>query len=149
MHGEEPHNTEHSGLHNYSGQPVGRGQIRPAQHPSHLAARGLSRQDTFDSEMQGSRDSAYPELGDSCTDIKTHPYEEPEPRGPRGPSRHHHQRQSSWDAEEPDRQNHNRPLRGRGKGRDRYCQNEEEEEEETTGCNQNDVEDWGQDAYIH
>ncbi|KAL8175888.1 UNVERIFIED_CONTAM: Voltage-dependent L-type calcium channel subunit beta-1 [Gekko kuhli] len=147
VHGEEPHNTEHSGLHNYSGQPVGRGQIRPLQHPSHLAARGLSRQDTFDSETQGSRDSAYTEPGDSCMDIETDPYEEPEPRGPHGPGQRRHQRQSSWDAEEPDRQNHNRPLRGRGKGQERYCQNEEEEEE-TIGRNQN-VEDWGRDAYIH
>ncbi|XP_060112043.1 voltage-dependent L-type calcium channel subunit beta-1 isoform X3 [Heteronotia binoei] len=146
VHGEEPHNTEPSGLHNYSGQPVVRGQIRPAQHPSHLAARGLSRQDTFDSETQGSRDSAYTEPGDSCMDIETDPYEEPEPRSLHGTGRRH-QRQSSWDAEEPDRQNHNRPLRGRGKGRERYGQNEEEEE--TIGRNQNDVEDWGRDAYIH
>ncbi|XP_015276279.1 PREDICTED: voltage-dependent L-type calcium channel subunit beta-1 isoform X2 [Gekko japonicus] len=149
VHGEEPHNTEHSGLHNYSGQPVGRSQVRPVQHPSHLAARGLSRQDTFDSETQDSRDSAYTEPGDSCMDIETDPYEEPEPRGPHGPGHRRHQRQSSWDAEEPDRQNHNRPLHGRGKGRERYCQNEEEEEEETIGHNQNDVEDWGRDAYIH
>nr|XP_056720724.1 voltage-dependent L-type calcium channel subunit beta-1 isoform X4 [Euleptes europaea] len=144
VHGEEPHNAEHTGLHNCSGQPVGRGQIQPVQHPSHLAARGLSRQDTFDSETQGSRDSAYTEPGDSCMDIETDPYEEPEPHGP---GHRHHQRQPSWDAEEPDRQNHNRPLRGRGKGRERYCQNEEGEE--TVGHNQNDVENWGRDAYIH
>ncbi|XP_048373247.1 voltage-dependent L-type calcium channel subunit beta-1 isoform X5 [Sphaerodactylus townsendi] len=149
VHGEEPHNAEHAGLHNYSGQLVGHGQIRPAQHPSHLATRGLSRQDTFDSETQGSRDSAYTEPGDSCMDIETDPYEEPEPRGPHGLGHRHHQRQSSWDAEEPDRQNHNRPLRGRGKGRERYCQNEEEEEEEPVGCNRNEVEDWERNVYIH
>lgn len=144
VHGEEPHDTEHASLHDYAGQPAGRGQIRPMQHPSHLAARGLSRQDTFDVETQGSRDSAYTEPGDSCMDIETDPYEEPEPRGPHGLSHHHHQRQSSWDAEEPDRQNHNRPLHGRGKGHERYCQNEEE----ALGRNHNDVEDWGRDAYI-
>ncbi|XP_077169258.1 voltage-dependent L-type calcium channel subunit beta-1 isoform X2 [Paroedura picta] len=147
VHGEEPHKARHSGLHNYSGPPVGRGQIRPAQHPSHLAARGLSRQDTFDAEMQGSRDPASTEPGDPCMDIKADPYEETEPRGPA--RRPPHQRQSSWDAEEPDRQNHNRPLRVRGKGRERYCHEEEEEEEETAGRNQNDGEDWGRDAYIH
>ncbi|KAJ6660679.1 hypothetical protein lerEdw1_017676 [Lerista edwardsae] len=144
VHGEEPHDTEHASLHDYAGQPAGRGQIRPMQPPSHLTARGLSRQDTFDSETQGSRDSAYTEPGDSCMDIETDPYEESEPRGPHGLGHRRHQRQGSWDAEEPDRQNHNRPLHGRGKGRERYCQNEEE----ALGRNHNDVEDWGRDAYI-
>ncbi|XP_053119233.1 voltage-dependent L-type calcium channel subunit beta-1 isoform X4 [Hemicordylus capensis] len=144
VHGEEPHDSEHASLHEYAGQPTGRGQVRPIQPPSHLAARGLSRQDTFDSETQGSRDSTYTEPGDSCMDIETDPYEEPEPRGLHGLGHRRHQRQGSWDAEEPDRQNHNRPLRGRGKGRERYCQNEEE----ALGRNHNEVEDWGRDAYI-
>lgn len=145
MHGEEPHDAEHASLHDYAGQPAGHGQIRPVQPPSHLAARGLSRQDTFDAETQGSRDSSYTEPGDSCMDIETDPYEESEPRGPRSLGhQRHHQRQGSWDAEEPDRQNHNRPLHGRGKGHERYCQNEEE----ALGHNRNNVEDWGRDVYI-
>ncbi|XP_053870638.1 voltage-dependent L-type calcium channel subunit beta-1 isoform X5 [Malaclemys terrapin pileata] len=108
-------------------------------------------QDTFDSETQGSRDSAYTEPGDSCMDMETDPYEEPEPRGgtpgayPRGLGRHHlHQRQGSWDEAEPDHQNHNRQLRGRSKGRDRYCPNEEE----AMSRNKNDLEGWGRDVYI-
>uniref|UniRef100_A0A8D2L9T7 Uncharacterized protein n=1 Tax=Varanus komodoensis TaxID=61221 RepID=A0A8D2L9T7_VARKO len=109
-------------------------QICSLQPPSHFAARGLSRQDTFDSEMQGGRDSAY-----------TDPAEEPvlhraQCRG------HRHSRpqsQGSWEGEEPDRPN-NRPLRGRAKGREQYGPNEEE----ALGHNHNDMEDWGRDAYI-
>ncbi|XP_032094162.1 voltage-dependent L-type calcium channel subunit beta-1 [Thamnophis elegans] len=163
VHGEEPHDPEHPGLHSYTGQPVGHGQIRSMVPPSHLAARGLSRQDTFDSEMPGSRDSAYTDPTDSCMDIETDPYEEPElpclshRQGAweaEEPEPHHFQGrghrplqcQGSLEAKEPDRQNHNRSLRGRGKGRERYCQ--EEEEVEVLGHNQNNMEDWGRDAYI-
>ncbi|XP_070584957.1 voltage-dependent L-type calcium channel subunit beta-1 isoform X1 [Erythrolamprus reginae] len=163
VHGEESHDPEHPGLHSYTGQPVGHGQIRSTVPPSHLAARGLSRQDTFDSEMPGSRDSAYTDPTDSCMDIETDPYEEseppclshrqgaweaeePEPHHFQGRGHHSPQCQGSLEAEEPDRQNHNRSLRGRGKGRERYCQ--EEEELEALGHNQNNMEDWGRDAYI-
>uniref|UniRef100_A0A674JMC4 Calcium voltage-gated channel auxiliary subunit beta 1 n=1 Tax=Terrapene triunguis TaxID=2587831 RepID=A0A674JMC4_9SAUR len=142
---------ERASLHDYPGELVNRGQGRPGQQHARLANRGLSRQDTFDSETQGSRDSAYTEPGDSCMDMETDPYEEPEPRGgtpgayPRGLGRHHlHQRQGSWDEAEPDHQNHNRQLRGRSKGRDRYCPNEEE----AMSRNKNDLEGWGRDVYI-
>ncbi|XP_028559841.2 voltage-dependent L-type calcium channel subunit beta-1 isoform X3 [Podarcis muralis] len=167
VHGEEPLDPEHTSLHDYAGQLAGHGQIRAAPPPSHFAARGLSRQDTFDSETQGSRDSAYTDPADSCMDIETDPYEEPEPRRthclghrrlqgswePEEPEQQrshlrghrHPQRQGSWEAEEPDRQNHNRSLRGHGKGRERYCQSEEEE---GLRRNHNDVEDWARDAYI-
>ncbi|CAI5790360.1 voltage-dependent L-type calcium channel subunit beta-1 isoform X6 [Podarcis lilfordi] len=167
VHGEEPLDPEHTSLHDYAGQLAGHGQIRAAPPPSHFAARGLSRQDTFDSETQGSRDSAYTDPADSCMDIETDPYEEPEPRRahclghrrlqgswePEEPEQQrghlrghrHPQRQGSWEAEEPDRQNHNRSLRGHSKGRERYCQSEEEE---GLRRNHNDVEDWARDAYI-
>lgn len=166
MHGEEPQDAERASLHEYAGQPVGRGQIRSMQPPSHFAAQSLSRQDTFDTETQGSRDSAYIDPVDSCMDMETDLYEEPEPRRPQGLGHRHPQRQGSWEAEEPephrgqyrghrqlrgsweaeepDRQNHNRPLRGRGKGRGRYCQ----DEEEALGRNHNNVEDWNRDPYI-
>ncbi|XP_050790487.1 voltage-dependent L-type calcium channel subunit beta-1 isoform X2 [Gopherus flavomarginatus] len=151
VHGEQTREGERASLHDYSGELVNRGQGRPGQQHARLANRGLSRQDTFDSETQGSRDSAYTELGDSCMDMETDPYEEPEPRGgtpgayPRGLGRHHlHQRQGSWDEAEPDHQNHNRQLRGRSKGRDRYCPSEEE----AMSRNKNDLEGWGRDVYI-
>ncbi|XP_074835456.1 voltage-dependent L-type calcium channel subunit beta-1 isoform X5 [Carettochelys insculpta] len=151
VHGEQMREGERASLHDYPGEPVNRGQGRLSQQHARLANRGLSRQDTFDSETQGSRDSAYTEPGDSCMDMETDPYEEPEaePRGgtpslyPRGVGRHH-QRQGSWDEPEPDQQNHNRQLRGRSKGRDRYCPSEEE----AMSRNKNDLEGWGRDVYI-
>uniref|UniRef100_A0A3P8RUA8 Calcium channel, voltage-dependent, beta 1 subunit n=1 Tax=Amphiprion percula TaxID=161767 RepID=A0A3P8RUA8_AMPPE len=114
-----------------------RGQLRGG------SGRGLSRQDTFDSETQGSRDSAYTEAGDSCMDIETDPYEEPEPyRGGGGSRLHlaqHHGRQASW--EDEGTQPH-----GRAKLRERYCQEPVE-----TGANMSrnkNQDDWGRDVYI-
>nr|XP_043906749.1 voltage-dependent L-type calcium channel subunit beta-1 isoform X3 [Solea senegalensis] len=130
-----------------------RGQLRGG------SGRGLSRQDTFDSETQGSRDSAYTEAGDSCMDIETDPYEEPEPyRGGGGSRLHlaqHHGRQASWEDEgaEPDQENLNHPPmpsqmqpHGRAKLRERYCQDPVD-----TGANvsrNKNQDDWGRDVYI-
>ncbi|KAM6957621.1 voltage-dependent L-type calcium channel subunit beta-1-like [Aplochiton taeniatus] len=131
-----------------------RGQLRGG------SGRGLSRQDTFDSETQGSRDSAYTEAGDSCMDIETDPYEEPEPYQGGGGSRlhlaQHHGRQASWEDEgaEPDQENLNHPPMpsqpqqqpGRAKLRERYCQDQGD-----TGANishNKNQEDWGRDVYI-
>ncbi|XP_053706716.1 voltage-dependent L-type calcium channel subunit beta-1 isoform X3 [Synchiropus splendidus] len=120
------------------------------------SGRTLSRQDTFDSETQGSRDSAYTEAGDSCMDIETDPYEEPEPYRAGGGSRlhlaQHHGRQASWEDEgaEPDQENLNHPVQsqtqvhGRAKLRERYCQ---EAPDANTGRNKNQ-DDWGRDVYI-
>ncbi|XP_062294086.1 voltage-dependent L-type calcium channel subunit beta-1 isoform X2 [Scomber scombrus] len=173
VHGEqkrEGHLTECGGsgtLHDYQtdlgGKPQqqqqqtylrsSRGQLRGG------SGRGLSRQDTFDSETQGSRDSAYTEAGDSCMDIETDPYEEPEPyRGSGGSRLHlaqHHGRQASWEDEgaEPDQENLNHPPmpsqtqpHGRAKLRERYCQ-----EPVDTGANMSrnkNQDDWGRDVYI-
>ncbi|XP_037331477.2 voltage-dependent L-type calcium channel subunit beta-1 isoform X2 [Pungitius pungitius] len=130
-----------------------RGQLRGG------SGRGLSRQDTFDSETQGSRDSAYTEAGDSCMDIETDPYEEPEPyRGGGGSRLHlaqHHGRQASWEDEgaEPDQENLNHPAapsqtqgHGRAKLRERYCQDPVD-----SGANMSrnkNQDDWGRDVYI-
>ncbi|XP_054908043.1 voltage-dependent L-type calcium channel subunit beta-1 isoform X1 [Poeciliopsis prolifica] len=124
-----------------------------------VSGRGLSRQDTFDSETQGSRDSAYTEAGDSCMDIETDPYEEPDPyRGGGGSRLHlaqHHGRQGSWEDEgaEPDQENLNHPSmpsqtqpHGRAKLRERYCQDPVD-----TGSNMSrnkNQDDWGKDVYI-
>ncbi|XP_024127984.1 voltage-dependent L-type calcium channel subunit beta-1 isoform X4 [Oryzias melastigma] len=130
-----------------------RGQLRGG------SSRGLSRQDTFDSETQGSRDSAYTEAGDSCMDIETDPYEEPEPYRSGGGSRlhlaQHHGRQASWEDEgaEPDQENLNHPPmpsqtqpHGRAKLKERYCQDPVD-----TGANMSrnkNQDDWGRDVYI-
>uniref|UniRef100_A0A4W5QBJ7 Voltage-dependent L-type calcium channel subunit beta-1 n=1 Tax=Hucho hucho TaxID=62062 RepID=A0A4W5QBJ7_9TELE len=163
-------------LHDYQSDQGGKQQQQQHQqqkqqtylHSSrgHLQAgggRGLSRQDTFDSETQGSRDSAYTEAGDSCMDIETDPYEESEMYrgvGGGGSRLHlaqHHGRQASWEDEgaEPDQENLNHPpmpshtqpgQHGRAKLRERYCQ-----EPGDTGANMGrnkNQEDWGRDVYI-
>ncbi|KAL2100865.1 hypothetical protein ACEWY4_002626 [Coilia grayii] len=124
--------------------------------------RSLSRQDTFDSETQGSRDSAYTEAGDSCIDMETDPYEEPDPyRSRLNPAHHHHHtpRQASWEDEgaEPDQENlnhgHQGPTNqqqqqhhGRSKLRERYCQSPAEGSANVVR-NQNQDE-WSRDVYI-
>uniref|UniRef100_A0A1A8F5N8 Calcium channel, voltage-dependent, beta 1 subunit n=1 Tax=Nothobranchius korthausae TaxID=1143690 RepID=A0A1A8F5N8_9TELE len=155
-----------STLHDYHTEPGGkphqqqmylrssRGQLRGG------SGRGLSRQDTFDSETQGSRDSAYTEAGDSCMDIETDPYEEPEPyRGSGGSRLHlaqHHGRQASWEDEgaEPDQENLNHPStpsqmqpHGRAKLRERYCQDPVDTGSHVSRNKNQD--DWAKDVYIH
>ncbi|XP_018583241.2 voltage-dependent L-type calcium channel subunit beta-1-like isoform X7 [Scleropages formosus] len=156
---------ERAGLDDFRADPGGEQHQQPlaAQQQVHLrsartrarAGRALSRQDTFDSETQGSRDSAYTEAGDSCMDVETDPYEEPEPYC-RGGGRPHpgqfHGRQASWEDEgaEPDRENLNRApapeKRGRTRPRERYCQ-DPEGASSALGHNQNQ-EDWARDAYV-
>uniref|UniRef100_A0A8C9YM17 Voltage-dependent L-type calcium channel subunit beta-1 n=1 Tax=Sander lucioperca TaxID=283035 RepID=A0A8C9YM17_SANLU len=156
-------------LHDYQTDLGGKPQPQQQQQQAYLrstrgqlrggSGRGLSRQDTFDSETQGSRDSAYTEAGDSCMDIETDPYEEPEPyRGGGGSRLHlaqHHGRQASWEDEgaEPDQENLNHPPmpsqtqpHGRAKLRERYCQDPVD-----TGANMSrnkNQDDWGRDVYI-
>ncbi|XP_044037751.1 voltage-dependent L-type calcium channel subunit beta-1 isoform X4 [Siniperca chuatsi] len=171
----EGHLTECSGsstLHDFPTDPGGKPQQQQQQQQQQQtymrssrgqlrggSGRGLSRQDTFDSETQGSRDSAYTEAGDSCMDIETDPYEEPEPyRGGGGSRLHlaqHHGRQASWEDEgaEPDQENLNHPPmtsqtqpHGRAKLRERYCQDPVD-----TGANMSrnkNQDDWGRDVYI-
>nr|XP_006638284.1 PREDICTED: voltage-dependent L-type calcium channel subunit beta-1 isoform X5 [Lepisosteus oculatus] len=163
VHGEQKRDgplSDRTGLHDYQGDPGG----KQHHHQLYLRAsraqsrggggRGLSRQDTFDSETQGSRDSAYTEAGDSCMDIETDPYEEPDPY--RGGARlhlsQHQHRQASWEDEgaEPDQENLNRAAlheqQNRAKVRERYCQSQEPSEP-NLGRNKNQ-EDWGRDVYI-
>eukprot|EP00076_Gallus_gallus_P030472 XP_015155014.1 voltage-dependent L-type calcium channel subunit beta-1 isoform X4 [Gallus gallus] len=116
------------------GEPPGEGNLReggPIPPPARAAPpRRLSRQDTFDSETPGSRDSACTEPGNSCMDVETDPGEE-DPRAPPGP-------RGAWDEER------GRGPRGRAKGHDRYCP----EPPEPLGLDQSDTEGWGQEVYI-
>lgn len=161
---DKPRHQHHAPQQQQSYLRSSRGQLRGGGGSG--TTRGLSRQDTFDSETQGSRDSAYTEAGDSCMDIETDPYEEPEPyRGGGGGgggsrlhlSQHHAPRQASWEDEgaEPDQENlnhpsqppppHHQPHAGRPKLRERYCQ---EDTNTNTGRNKNQEQDWGRDVYI-
>ncbi|XP_035254141.1 voltage-dependent L-type calcium channel subunit beta-1-like isoform X3 [Anguilla anguilla] len=116
---------------------------RPASRATPLGGRGLSRQDTFDSETQGSRDSAYTEAGDSCVDAETDPYEEPPPFHRGGNSRFH-SRRASWEDQgaEPDQENLDlEEQHARSNQRERYCQ-------EPADYNKSQ-EDWGRGVFIH
>ncbi|XP_062387811.1 voltage-dependent L-type calcium channel subunit beta-1 isoform X3 [Sardina pilchardus] len=157
------------GLHDYQGDGGGGGGKQTLQQQTYLRSsrgqtrgggggggRALSRQDTFDSETQGSRDSAYTEAGDSCIDMETDPYEEPDPyRSRLHPAHHHTPRQASWEDEgaEPDQENlnhaqapTNQQHHGRSKLRERYCQSPAEGSANISR-NQNQ-EEWSRDVYI-
>ncbi|XP_066497847.1 voltage-dependent L-type calcium channel subunit beta-1 [Hoplias malabaricus] len=141
--------SERGRLQDYQTDLGGKQPLRSSRSQLHTGGRGLSRQDTFDSETQGSRDSAYTD------DMETDPYEEPDScRGRLNPM-HHAPRQASWEDEgaEPDQENlnmappmTNQHQRGRGKLRERYCQ-DAEASESTVGRNQNQ-EEWSRDVYI-
>ncbi|XP_026870403.2 voltage-dependent L-type calcium channel subunit beta-1 isoform X4 [Electrophorus electricus] len=141
--------TERASLQDYQTDLGSKQPLRSSRGQLHAGGRGLSRQDTFDSETQGSRDSAYTD------DMETDPYEEPDSCRSRLNPGHHAPRQASWEDEgaEPDQENLNIVLpstnqhqRGRGKLRERYCQ-DVEAGESTVGRNQN-PEEWSRDVYI-
>ncbi|XP_062364282.1 voltage-dependent L-type calcium channel subunit beta-1 [Cinclus cinclus] len=121
---------EHGHLRQGPGDSGGRGQGRPPLPPTRPGPRSLSRQDTFDSEAPGSRDTAGTEPGDSCCmDIEMDPVEEEPPGSPgTGP----HPPPGSWDGAEPGRES--RGLRGRAKGRE--------------PLGQSAGEGWGRDVYM-
>ncbi|XP_051988049.1 voltage-dependent L-type calcium channel subunit beta-1-like isoform X2 [Xyrauchen texanus] len=150
VHGEQKREvTERGSIQDYQSDLVGKQPLCSSRSQMQTGGRGLSRQDTFDSETQGSRDSAYTD------DMETDPYEEPDPCRYRLNPAHHAPRQASWEDEgaEPDQENlnvvpppANQHQRGRGKLRDRYCQ-DGEGGGSTMGRNHNQ-EEWSRDVYI-
>uniref|UniRef100_A0A8C2MFD2 Voltage-dependent L-type calcium channel subunit beta-1 n=1 Tax=Cricetulus griseus TaxID=10029 RepID=A0A8C2MFD2_CRIGR len=136
---------EHASVHEYPGelgQPPG---LYPSNHPPGRAGtlRALSRQDTFDADTPGSRNSAYTEPGDSCVDMETDPSEGPGPGDPAGggtpPAR-----QGSWEDEE-DYEEEMTDNRNKGRNKGRYCA---EGGGPVLGRNKNELEGWGQGVYI-
>ncbi|XP_071967631.1 voltage-dependent L-type calcium channel subunit beta-1 isoform X4 [Engystomops pustulosus] len=116
-------------------------QLRRGQ----MGSRVLSRHDTLESETQGSRDSAYTEPGDSCMDIETDPYEDPEPKS-HGGEHGRLQRQGSWEELGPDQENmqqrrRRESPRPQGKGREQYWH-------EGEGRNRVQLDSWGRDVCI-
>ncbi|XP_006155935.1 voltage-dependent L-type calcium channel subunit beta-1 isoform X2 [Tupaia chinensis] len=136
---------EHASVHEYPGelgQPPG---LYPSSHPPGRAGtlRALSRQDTFDADTPGSRNSAYTELGDSCVDMETDPSEGPglgDPVGGGTPPA----RQGSWEDEE-DYEEELTDNRNRGRNKARYCA---EGGTPALGRNKNELEGWGRGVYI-
>eukprot|EP00069_Balaena_mysticetus_P020118 bmy_12728T0 len=136
---------EHASVHEYPGelgQPPG---LYPSSQPPGRAGtlRALSRQDTFDADTPGNRNSAYTELGDSCVDMETDPSEGPglgDPAGGSTPPA----RQGSWEDEE-DYEEELTNNRNRGRNKARYCA---EGGGPVLGRNKNELQGWGRGVYI-
>ncbi|XP_055970477.1 voltage-dependent L-type calcium channel subunit beta-2 isoform X2 [Sorex fumeus] len=127
-------------------EPAKKSQHRSStQHHNHRSAvsRGLSRQETFDSETQESRDSAYVEPKED------YPHEHVDHYAPHrehnhGSSEHRHRetRYRSRDRE----QDHNEcnRQRSRHKSKDRYC----DKDGEGISKKRNEAGEWNRDVYI-
>ncbi|XP_026977790.1 voltage-dependent L-type calcium channel subunit beta-2 [Sagmatias obliquidens] len=126
--------------------------VKKPQHHSHRsgASRGLSRQETLDSETQESRDSAYAEPkedyshehADHCAPHRDHSHRE-EPHG--GGERRH--RESRHRSRDPDReQDHNEDDKqwSRHKSKDRCC----DREGEGVSRRRHEAGDWNREVYI-
>ncbi|XP_051856696.1 voltage-dependent L-type calcium channel subunit beta-2 isoform X6 [Antechinus flavipes] len=136
-------------------EPVRKSQHRSsssAPHHNHRSGlgRGLSRQETFDSETQESRDSAYVEPkedyshehGDHYVPHREHNHRE----DVHGTSDHRH-RESRHRSREADReQDHNEchKQRSRHKSKDRYC----DKDGEVISKKRNEAGEWNRDIYI-
>ncbi|XP_072502372.1 voltage-dependent L-type calcium channel subunit beta-1 isoform X7 [Notamacropus eugenii] len=139
---------ERASLHEYQGE-LGQSQgLHTGSHPPGRAGtlRALSRQDTFDADASGNRNSAYIELGDSCVDMETDPSEGPGPGDPAGGSSPPAQR-GSWEEEDEEEEelpdNRNRAT-SRGPAKPQYCP---EGGGPMLGRNKNELEGWGRGVY--
>ncbi|KAB1254048.1 Voltage-dependent L-type calcium channel subunit beta-2 [Camelus dromedarius] len=136
-------------------EPVKKPQHRSsssAQHHNHRSgtSRGLSRQETLDSETQESRDSAYVEPREE------YPHEHADHYAPHRDHSHrdeshgsgeHRHREPRHRARDPDReQDHNEcnKQRSRHKSKDRYC----DKDGEGISKRRNEAGDWNRDVYI-
>ncbi|XP_069763051.1 voltage-dependent L-type calcium channel subunit beta-1-like isoform X2 [Narcine bancroftii] len=161
VHGEQTpdcSSPDRTGLNDSAKQSFLRSTLSTPQYSHHTRAvsRSLSRQETFDVEMQGSRDSAYTEPGDSC--METDPYDDPEdaqnPSAPWCPvARQQVQHRESWGEEEEEEEeeedeaeddNYNLQQRGRLRARGHYRQRDKE----IVNRKQSDIEEWNHDMYI-
>ncbi|XP_043821063.1 voltage-dependent L-type calcium channel subunit beta-2 isoform X6 [Dromiciops gliroides] len=136
-------------------EPVRKSQHRSsssAQHHNHRSGvgRGLSRQETFDSETQDSRDSAYVEpKEDYSHEHGDHyaPHRDHNHRDEMHGSSDHRHRESRHRSREADReQDHNEchKQRSRHKSKDRYC----DKDGEVISKKRNEAGEWNRDIYI-
>ncbi|NXO71827.1 CACB2 protein, partial [Phainopepla nitens] len=134
-------------------EPIKKSQHRSSssQHHNHRSgARGLHRQETFDSETQDSRDSAYVEPKEDYSHEHGDHYDSHRDHNHRdeshGISEHRH-RESRHRSKERDReQDHNEcnKQRSRHKSRDQYC----DKDGEVISKKRNDAGEWNRDVYI-
>ncbi|NWI42066.1 CACB2 protein, partial [Picathartes gymnocephalus] len=135
-------------------EPIKKSQHRSSssQHHNHRSGvRGLHRQETFDSETQDSRDSAYVEPKEDYSHEHGDHYDSHRDHNHRdeshGISEHRH-RESRHRSKERDReQDHNEcnKQRSRHKSRDQYC----DKDGEVISKKRNDAGEWNRDVYIH
>ncbi|XP_064264615.1 voltage-dependent L-type calcium channel subunit beta-2 isoform X10 [Passer domesticus] len=134
-------------------EPTKKSQHRSSssQHHNHRSGgRGLHRQETFDSETQDSRDSAYVEPKEDYSHEHGDHYDSHRDHNHRdeshGISEHRH-RESRHRSKERDReQDHNEcnKQRSRHKSRDQYC----DKDGEVISKKRNDAGEWNRDVYI-
>ncbi|XP_021012453.1 voltage-dependent L-type calcium channel subunit beta-2 isoform X11 [Mus caroli] len=135
-------------------EPVKKSQHRSssATHQNHRSGtgRGLSRQETFDSETQESRDSAYVEPKEDYSHEHVDryvPHREHNHREETHNSNGHRHRESRHRSRDMGRdQDHNECIkqRSRHKSKDRYC----DKEGEVISKRRNEAGEWNRDVYI-
>ncbi|XP_058875979.1 voltage-dependent L-type calcium channel subunit beta-2-like isoform X2 [Acipenser ruthenus] len=134
-----------------------------AQHHNHhrhhrsgggggAGSRGLACQETFDSETQDSRDSAYVEPKEEFTEEQDEHYDSHREHNHRDESHgggggEHRHRESRHRSKERDReQNHNERNKQRSRHKSRDFT---ERDGEVVSKKRNDVAEWNRDVYIH
>lgn len=135
-------------------EPVKKSQHRSssATHQNHRSGtgRGLSRQETFDSETQESRDSAYVEPKEDYSQEHVDryvPHREHNHREETHSSNGHRHRESRHRSRDMGRdQGHTEcsKQRSRHKSKDRYC----DKEGEMISRRRNEAGEWNRDVYI-
>ncbi|XP_012516394.1 PREDICTED: voltage-dependent L-type calcium channel subunit beta-2 isoform X1 [Propithecus coquereli] len=136
-------------------EPVKKSQHRSsssAPHHNHRSgtSRGLSRQETFDSETQESRDSAYVEPKEDYPHEHVDHYASHRDHNHRdethGSSDHRHRepRHRSRDVEREQDHNECNKQRSRHKSKDRYC----DKDGEVISKKRNEAGEWNRDVYI-
>lgn len=131
-------------------EPIKKSHHRSStQHHNHRSGvRGLPRQETFDSETQDSRDSAYVEPKEDYSHEHGDHYDSHRDHNHRDESHgDHRHRESRHRSKERDReQDHNEcnKQRSRHKSRDQYC----DKDGEVISKKRNDTGEWNRDVYI-
>ncbi|KAM5234897.1 voltage-dependent L-type calcium channel subunit beta-2 isoform 3-T3 [Ctenodactylus gundi] len=135
-------------------EPVKKSQHRSSSAPHHNhrsgTNRGLSRQETFDSETQESRDSAYVEPKEDYSHDHVDHYASHRDHNHReeghGSSEHRHResRHRSRDTDREQEHNECNKQRSRHKSKDRYC----DKDGEVIARRRNEAGEWNRDVYI-
>ncbi|XP_044280764.1 voltage-dependent L-type calcium channel subunit beta-2 isoform X2 [Varanus komodoensis] len=147
-----PERTGSQGEEAARAEPTRKSQHRSSSshHHNHRSgtSRGLSRQETFDSETQDSRDSAYIESREDYSHEHYDSYRDHSHRDESHGSSDHRHRESRHRSKERDREhdhNEGNKQRSRHKSRDQYC----DRDGELIPKKRNDTAEWKRDVYIH